>query len=85
MVHNKETKFNTALNMSSASINMEDENEDQSTLRNVEQTENDDATFTGEISEDFGSNLMDISTDSSLIQKQKELEAESESPRKGCL
>ena len=31
MVHGKEAKFNTALNMSSASINVDDENEDQST------------------------------------------------------
>ena len=69
MVHSKEAKFNTALNMSSVSINVDDENEDQSTQRYGEQSENGNATFTGEISEEFGSNLMDISTNSSLIER----------------
>ena len=66
-VRSNETKFNTALNMSSASINLDDENEDQSTERLVEYPENNNATSNGEINEEYGNNMIDISTDSSTV------------------
>ena len=40
LVHDKGIKFNTALNTSSASINLDDENEGESANRLIEQPEN---------------------------------------------
>ena len=79
LVVNKGIKFNTALNMSSASINSDDENGGESPNRLIEQPENKNTTYTSEASEENGVNLTGTRTASSLLQKKKELGAQIDS------